>query len=37
MIKILINDNQENSLFDGEFVCSGNKSIELVNLSYDVV
>ena len=31
---ILINVNQENNLFDEEFVCNGTKSIELDNLSH---
>ena len=31
---ILINVNQENELFDEEFVCNGTKSIELDNLSH---
>ena len=31
---ILINVNQENSLFDGGFKCNGTKSIELDNLSH---
>ena len=31
---ILINVNQENSLFDDGFVCNGTKAIELDNLSH---
>lgn len=37
MIKILVNVNKENSLFDGKFVFGVTKSIVLVNLLHDVV